>query len=121
MMGYPIGMYLWWRIFVITVTHFIIIIIIPCFAAMPSLVDFRQAHKRNIVLFRVLGLCACHYVHAMGKGAARAPKIILQDVKTARCKYLLNVGFSQGVAGTGRHAKLAIHHSYLRQGQSRVN
>ncbi len=119
-MGYPIGMYLWWRIFVITVTHFIIIFI-PCFAAMPSLVDFRQAHQRNIVLLRVLGLCACHYVHAMGKGASRAPKIVLQDVKAARCKQLLNMGYSQGVAGKGRHAKLAIYHGYLRQGQSRVN
>jgi len=103
MMRYPIGMYLWWRIFIITVTHFIIVFI-PSFAAMPSLIDFRQAHKRNIILFRVLCLCACHYIHAMGKGAARAPKIILQDIETAICKRLLSMGYSQGVAGKGRHA-----------------
>ena len=93
MVRYPVGMYLWWRIFVVTVTHFIIVLI-PSFAAMSSLIDFRQAHERNIVFFCVLGLCACHYVHAMGKRAARAPKIILQDVKTARCKQLLNMRYS---------------------------
>lgn len=86
-MCYPVGVYLWRCIFIVAVTH-LIIVFSPGFAAMPPLVDVRQPHEGDIVLVCMLCLRACCYVHTMWKDAARASKVIFQDVKAAGAKQM---------------------------------
>ena len=71
MVCYSASVYLWWSVLIIAVAH-VIIIFIPGLAAMPALIDVREPHEGNVILVGALCLGACHYVHAVWEGAARA-------------------------------------------------